>query len=175
MTNTIDCPPSLVPQRFLFPSFDVSAAHIEALVTAEVREDADLDFKQCLYGSGESDKRALAGDIAAMRNAQGGVIVIVNVDCREASGLERLLNLFQALICVARHHDLLTQRLAFDGHPTSLRQAWASRPFTIDRWWQDCHYPRRSRESEGDRPSVVHRWGQGESQCPCRISSICGD
>jgi hypothetical protein len=55
---------------------EVTEEHLERLVTAGAREDADLDFKEHRYGGGESEKRELAGDIAAMANSRGGLIVI---------------------------------------------------------------------------------------------------
>ena len=50
--------------------------HIASLVGNGVAEDFDLDFKRQLYGSGESDKKALASDVAAMANTAGGLIII---------------------------------------------------------------------------------------------------
>ena len=55
---------------------EASEAQLSSLVHGAVREDADLDFKQERYGNGESARRDLAGDIAAMANGRGGVIVI---------------------------------------------------------------------------------------------------
>jgi schlafen family protein len=55
---------------------DVTEEHLRGVVEGQVQEDADLDFKQERYGSTDSQKRALAGDIAAMANDRGGVIVI---------------------------------------------------------------------------------------------------
>ncbi|MFG3602491.1 AlbA family DNA-binding domain-containing protein [Micromonospora chersina] len=54
----------------------LAARHINGLVAAGVQEAFDLDFKRELYGRGESDKRALAGDVAALANTGGGVIVL---------------------------------------------------------------------------------------------------
>jgi len=54
----------------------LTAAHIHALITASVQEAFDLDFKETLYGRGDSEKRALAGDVAALANTAGGVIVL---------------------------------------------------------------------------------------------------
>jgi schlafen family protein len=54
----------------------VTADHVRGLVTAQVQEAFDLDFKQALYGRGDSDKRALAGDVAALANTGGGIIVL---------------------------------------------------------------------------------------------------
>src|SRR5690242_6197424 len=51
-------------------------AAVDRLVQGRVPEDADLDFKQPLYGTSDTDKRNLASDVAALANAVGGVIVL---------------------------------------------------------------------------------------------------
>lgn len=50
--------------------------HINDLVDSAIREDTDLDFKETLYGNGDSEKRDLAGDVAALANTTGGVIIL---------------------------------------------------------------------------------------------------
>ncbi|MFE0699225.1 helix-turn-helix domain-containing protein [Streptomyces sp. NPDC058872] len=55
---------------------DVSHAQVAALVDNQVTEHYDLDFKRGLYGNKDSEKRDLAGDVAAMANTAGGVIVL---------------------------------------------------------------------------------------------------
>jgi hypothetical protein len=50
--------------------------HLRSLVTGAVREDADLDFKQESYGNSDSHRRDLAGDLTAMANSRGGIIII---------------------------------------------------------------------------------------------------
>ncbi|MER7894275.1 ATP-binding protein [Micromonospora sp. NPDC094482] len=58
-------------------SLDTLASHhIHALLTASVQEAFDLDYKQTLYGGKDQEKRALAGDVAALANTGGGVIVL---------------------------------------------------------------------------------------------------
>jgi hypothetical protein len=54
----------------------VAEEHLGNLVTGSVREDADLDFKQARYGNTDQQRRDLAGDLAAMGNGRGGLIVI---------------------------------------------------------------------------------------------------
>lgn len=54
----------------------VTAEHIQGLVTNGVSEEFDLDFKRDLYGRADSPKRELCGDVAALANTAGGVIVI---------------------------------------------------------------------------------------------------
>lgn len=54
----------------------LTAEHVRSLVTSSVQEAFDLDFKQELYGRGDSDKRALAGDVAGLANTAGGIIVL---------------------------------------------------------------------------------------------------
>src|SRR5207253_1812836 len=53
-----------------------SVPDIRALPARQVREAAELDFKETLYGTSDADKRELAADIALMRNGRGGVIVL---------------------------------------------------------------------------------------------------
>jgi hypothetical protein len=48
----------------------------ESLVTNNVAEQLDLDFKKELYGRGDPDKRELAKDVAALANTTGGVIIL---------------------------------------------------------------------------------------------------
>jgi len=45
-------------------------------VSNGVTEEFDLDFKRELYGNTDKAKRDLAGDVAALANTAGGVIVI---------------------------------------------------------------------------------------------------
>lgn len=54
----------------------VTANNIRSLVSNGVTEEFDLDFKQELYGNSDKHKRDLAGDVAALANTAGGVIVI---------------------------------------------------------------------------------------------------
>jgi hypothetical protein len=51
-------------------------AALDRLVQGRVREQGDLDFKACRYGSSDTEKRNLVDDVAALANAVGGVIVI---------------------------------------------------------------------------------------------------
>jgi hypothetical protein len=55
---------------------DLTAADVHALADNQVAESFDLDFKEELYGRTDSDKRSLAGDIAALANTAGGVIIL---------------------------------------------------------------------------------------------------
>jgi len=54
----------------------IRAAHIHALVDIAAQEAFDLDFKATLYGRSDSDRRALAGDVAALANTGGGIVVL---------------------------------------------------------------------------------------------------
>jgi hypothetical protein len=49
---------------------------VAAFVTNTVAEAYDLDFKATLYGKSDKDRRDLAGDVAALANTAGGVIVV---------------------------------------------------------------------------------------------------
>ena len=48
----------------------------------------DLDFKQTLYGNADGDRKDLAGDIAAMANRRGGLVLI---GVREDNGVAAAL------------------------------------------------------------------------------------
>lgn len=62
----------------------VTATDIAALVAAGARETEILDFKRELYGNGDSDRRELAGDLAAFGNHRAGILLL-GVD--EADGV----------------------------------------------------------------------------------------
>lgn len=73
---------------FGVPLGDLRSEHIKALATARAGEAADLEFKGSLYSASDRDKQELCKDVAGMRNAVGGVIVLgvsekdgVAVDC----------------------------------------------------------------------------------------------
>jgi len=55
---------------------EIGEQHLGNLVAGSVREDADLDFKRDRYGNTDQQRRDLAGDLAAMGNSRGGLIVI---------------------------------------------------------------------------------------------------
>src|SRR5690554_5510953 len=55
---------------------DADATAVLRFVEGGIRESADLDFKQTLYGNSDSEKRAMAGDVAALANTVGGVLVL---------------------------------------------------------------------------------------------------
>lgn len=55
---------------------ELTAEHIEALVSNKIPEAFDLDYKATLYGNSDKDRRDLCGDVAALANASGGVIVL---------------------------------------------------------------------------------------------------
>lgn len=58
------------------PVDQLTVHHIDALIDNGVHEDFDLDFKRETYGNGESAKRELAADVAALANSAGGVIIV---------------------------------------------------------------------------------------------------
>jgi hypothetical protein len=53
----------------------INSDHIKKLVSVAVEEDVDLDFKSSLYG-GESERRDLCRDVAALANTAGGVLLL---------------------------------------------------------------------------------------------------
>ncbi|MCX4920213.1 helix-turn-helix domain-containing protein [Streptomyces sp. NBC_00687] len=54
----------------------VTHAHVAALKTNAVSEAYDLDFKKELYGGNDRAKRDLAGDVTALANTAGGVLLL---------------------------------------------------------------------------------------------------
>ncbi len=54
----------------------LSHALVAGLVSCRVGESFDLDFKAALYGRTDQDKRSLAGDVAALANTAGGIIIL---------------------------------------------------------------------------------------------------
>lgn len=58
------------------PVHALTAEHIETLVRDRVPESFDLDYKSTLYGTSDADKRDLSGDVAALANTAGGVILL---------------------------------------------------------------------------------------------------
>jgi hypothetical protein len=55
---------------------DADEAALVRLVAGEVREEQDLEYKGQLYGTADSDKKALAGDVAALANTVGGLLLL---------------------------------------------------------------------------------------------------
>jgi hypothetical protein len=55
---------------------DLQYQHLETLVTNQVSEAFDLDFKATLYGGGDRDRNALATDVAALANTAGGLLIL---------------------------------------------------------------------------------------------------
>lgn len=67
----------------------VSYAQVAALKTNAVSESYDLEFKGELYGGNDRAKRDLAGDVAALANTAGGVLLlgVTEDDQARAAGL----------------------------------------------------------------------------------------
>lgn len=55
---------------------EVTEESLARLVDGAVDEDSDLEFKRELYGNGDSERRDLAGDVAALANLGGGLLII---------------------------------------------------------------------------------------------------
>lgn len=55
---------------------NLTASDIQAFPDRRAAEAFDLDFKAVLYGNGDSSRRDLCGDVAALANTSGGVIVL---------------------------------------------------------------------------------------------------
>src|SRR4051794_34981090 len=54
----------------------LTASDIHEFPDRRATEAFDLDFKAVLYGNGDSSRRDLCGDVAALANTSGGVIVL---------------------------------------------------------------------------------------------------
>ncbi|WP_448062258.1 AlbA family DNA-binding domain-containing protein [Cellulomonas hominis] len=67
---------------------EVTADRVRALVAVGAVEAFDLDFKEALYGRSDADKRALAGDVAALANTAGGVIVLGIAEDNQARAVD---------------------------------------------------------------------------------------
>jgi schlafen family protein len=63
---------------------NVEASHIKGLIDHQVAETFDLDYKGELYGTRDQDKRDLAGDVAALANTAGGIIILGIVEDDQA-------------------------------------------------------------------------------------------
>ena len=62
------------------PLSEIAESSLDRLVDHSVREDSDLDFKEALYGNGNSQRRGVRSDIAgAMANDRGGGVVVVDL------------------------------------------------------------------------------------------------
>ena len=109
----------------------LTSEHVRGLVTATVQEAFDLDFKRTLYGRTDSDKRALAGDVAALANTAGGIIVLGIEEDEHARatatpGVElsdgevaRILTVVASLVAPMPAFDVLTvpEAVAAQGEP----------------------------------------------------------
>jgi len=75
-------------EQVLGASLDrVTAAQVRDLVANEVPEAFDLDYKREMYGRTDADRRALAGDVAALANTAGGLIIIgIDEDAQARAG-----------------------------------------------------------------------------------------
>jgi len=66
---------------------DASYEQVAALAAGMVSEDFDLDLKSARYAPSESGRRALAGDVAAMANTSGGLIVLGMEEDKQARAM----------------------------------------------------------------------------------------
>lgn len=102
------------------------SCRIRSLVDGKVVEDFDLDFKGTLYGRSDSEKRDLAGDVAAMANTAGGVVILGVVDDEQdravdAPGVDisggetrRMLQIIASGVSPMPHVEILTVPLTED-------------------------------------------------------------
>lgn len=105
---------------------DADEASVQRLIDAGVEEDDDVDFKAASYGLTDADKRALAGDVAALANHVGGLLLLGVTDedgratnlsavsIAETEGL-RMQQVLTAL--VFPYVDVAIRRVATDDDP----------------------------------------------------------
>lgn len=55
---------------------EVDEAALERLVAGAAREEQDLEYKRELYGNTDKEKKDLAGDVAALANTVGGLLIL---------------------------------------------------------------------------------------------------
>lgn len=55
---------------------DVDSGVLTRIVSNRLREDTDIEFKGQVYGASDAERRNAAGDVAAMANGSGGVIML---------------------------------------------------------------------------------------------------
>lgn len=138
------------------PIIDVDETALSRLVDGRIREDHDLDFKQQLYGGTDSAKKNLAGDVAALANTVGGVLVLgvrdenaaaVELTPVELSDDEELRMRQIVASKVAPHPALAIHRVPSDADQRRgyyvievLRSAYSPHAVRVD---NSLRYPRR--------------------------------
>lgn len=55
---------------------EITENDITDLITNQVRENLNLEYKEMMYGSGDEETREMLRDITSIANAQGGHILI---------------------------------------------------------------------------------------------------
>lgn len=89
----------------------VTYQQVSAIVTNQVPEAFDLDFKQALYGNADRDRRELATDVAALANTAGGLIILgIQEDDRARAGRVTPVAISDAE--TARMHQILASLTA---------------------------------------------------------------
>lgn len=132
--------------------------HLESLVTNQVSEEFDLDFKRTLYGNADSGRKALATDVAALANTAGGLLVLGIEEDRQARAvaapgvtvsddeLNRIRSVIGSRVVPFPAFDLLPfRRPGRDDHGfiviAVLRSPLAPHAVIVD---QGLRYPRRN-------------------------------
>lgn len=60
---------------FGLPVVQIDAAQLEALRADGVREGRQLEYKECLPGNSDDDKREFLADVTSLANAAGGDLI----------------------------------------------------------------------------------------------------
>jgi hypothetical protein len=106
---------------------DLTFSDMQALLGPDpVREDTDLDFKTKHYSMDNEGKKALASDVAAMANTEGGMIAIGVAEKRKDGTAERI----NPVEIGQTHEQWVRQVIA--GHVVPLPAQWSLTPLPAD-------------------------------------------
>ena len=158
---------------------ELDHATLQGLVARGVREATDLDFKREVYGGSEKGKRSFAGDVAAMANERGGLILIGVVDGDgtasdlspiELSEAEELRMKSVAADLISPHISFEIQRIALGGNDSNgfyaiIIPPSPNRPHAVSSG-VDLRYPRRdgARTRYMRQPEVAAEYARREQR-----------
>lgn len=76
-----------MPMAFQKNLIDISEGDIASLITNQVRENQNLEYKETIYGNADEETREMLRDISSLANAQGGHILIGVKEDNQNEGL----------------------------------------------------------------------------------------